>query len=95
MQWGAGGSEPHGWAGRTLASVYFLSTVGILAALTLIRYGIRHWVRSVHAGGPEFASELKFRGTVSAVPVGDPLAGGCDPSAGTDSSWFDVAIAVV
>jgi len=67
MQWGAGGSEPHGWAGHTLASVYFLSTAGILAALTLIRYGIRHWVRSVHAGGPEFASELKFRGTVSTI----------------------------
>jgi uncharacterized membrane protein len=47
--------------------VYFLSTAGTLAALTVILYGISHWVRSVHPGGPEGARELKFRRTVSAI----------------------------
>ena len=70
MHWAAAGSGPHGWASRTLASVYFLSTAGILAALTLVRYGISHWVRSVHAGGPEFARELKFRARASAILLG-------------------------
>lgn len=56
----------HGDVGR-FASVYFLSTAGILAALTLILYGTGHWVRSIHAGGPESAREMKFRRTVSAI----------------------------
>jgi uncharacterized membrane protein len=48
-------------------SVYLLSTAGMLAALTILLYGMSHWVRSVHAGGPEGARELKFRRTVSAI----------------------------
>jgi uncharacterized membrane protein len=56
----------HGDA-RSFAIVYFLSTAGILAALTLILYGTAHWVRPVHAGGPEGARELKFRRTVLTI----------------------------
>jgi uncharacterized membrane protein len=56
--WGAG-------AGR--AGVRFLSTALILVALTLILYGIGHWLRPVHAGGPEGARELKFRRTACAI----------------------------
>ena len=67
--YGTAGSGLHR-AGRVLASVYFLSTAGILAALTLFRYGISHWVRSVHTAGPEFARELKFRGRASAILLG-------------------------
>jgi hypothetical protein len=46
-------------------SVYLASTAGILASLTLILYGLAHWVRPVHAGGGEGARELKFRKTGS------------------------------
>ena len=48
-------------------SVYLISITGILVALTLILYGLAHWVRPVYAGGPERARELKFRRTVSAI----------------------------
>src|SRR5258708_16087121 len=47
--------------------VCLVSTAGILAGLTLILYGLAHWVRPVHAGGGEGARELKFRKTVSAI----------------------------
>lgn len=40
---------------------------GILAALSIMLYGTGHWVRSIHAGGPERKRELKFRRTVSAI----------------------------
>ena len=63
---GAGG-QPNGWAAHSFVGVYFLSIAGILAALTLILYGMTHWVRSVHAGGPEGVRELKFRRTASAI----------------------------
>ena len=60
--------HPEGPSAR-FTSVYLLSTAGTLAALTVILYGISHWLRSVHAGGPEGARELKFRGTVSVILV--------------------------
>ena len=60
--------HPEGLPAR-FTSVYLLSTAGTLAALTVMLYGISHWLRSVHAGGPEGARELKFRGTVSAILV--------------------------
>jgi len=50
-------------------SVYLISTAGILVALTLLLYGLAHWVRPVYAGGPERARELKFRRTVSAITL--------------------------
>jgi uncharacterized membrane protein len=63
---GAGGRRIV-WTGPALATVYFLSTGGILTALTLIRYGMSHWVRSVHARGAEHFTELKFRRTSSTI----------------------------
>jgi uncharacterized membrane protein len=59
-----------GWEQNRLVarlSIYVLNTAGILAALTLILYGMTRWVRSVYAVGPEAARELKFRKTVLAV----------------------------
>jgi uncharacterized membrane protein len=48
-------------------SVYLVSTTRNLKfSLTLILYGLAHWVRPVHAGG-EGARELKFRETVSVI----------------------------
>ncbi len=57
------------WATRGHAVVFFLATVAILAAFSLMLYGLGHWVRPVHAGGPEGARELKFRRTVAAVAL--------------------------
>jgi uncharacterized membrane protein len=64
--WG-GDDQPNGLAPHGVVSTYFLSIAGILAALTLILYGMAHWVRPLHAAGPEGAWELKFRRTVSAI----------------------------
>jgi len=65
---GAGG-QPNGLTIRAL-TVYLLFTTTKLAALTLVLYGLSHWVRPVYAGGPERAHELKFRRTVSAIVLG-------------------------
>jgi uncharacterized membrane protein len=54
---------------EVLAGFYFLSMAGILAAFTLIRYGISHWARSVYASEPEVARELQFRRTVSVMAL--------------------------
>jgi uncharacterized membrane protein len=51
-------------------TVYLLSTATHLAALTLVLYGLSHWVRPLYAGGPEHARELRFRRTVSAIVLG-------------------------
>jgi uncharacterized membrane protein len=51
-------------------TVYLLFMTAKLAALTLVLYGLSHWVRPVYAGGPEHARELKFRRTVSAIVLG-------------------------
>jgi uncharacterized membrane protein len=48
-------------------SIRLVATGGLLAGLTLILYGLAHWVRPVHAGGPKRARELKFRRTVSTI----------------------------
>ena len=50
-------------------SIYLLSIGGLLAGLTLILYGLAHWVRPVHASGPRRARELKFRRTVSTILI--------------------------
>jgi len=52
-------------AGHGAINLYFLTIAGTLAALTLILYGTWHWMRPVHAGGPESVRDLKFRRTVS------------------------------
>ena len=50
--------------------VYFLSTTGSLAGLSVVLYGIAHWVRPVFGGGPERARELRFQRTVAAIVLG-------------------------
>ena len=47
------------------AGLYFASAAGSLAALTILRYGIDHWARCIHATGPELAKEMRFRRTAS------------------------------
>jgi uncharacterized membrane protein len=49
------------------AGLYFASAGGLLAALTILRYGMGHWARCVHAGGPELAKEMRFRRTASVI----------------------------
>jgi uncharacterized membrane protein len=66
--WFRGGENPTpGDLDGHRLNVYLFSTAGILASLTLMLYGLAHWVRPVHAGGDEGARELKFRQTVSAI----------------------------
>ena len=50
--------------------VYLLSTTASLAGLSVVLYGIGHWVRPVFSGGPERARELRFRRTVAAIVLG-------------------------
>jgi uncharacterized membrane protein len=50
--------------------VYLLSTTGTLAGLSVVLYGLAHWVRPVFSGGPERARELQFRRTVATVVLG-------------------------
>jgi uncharacterized membrane protein len=59
--------QPDRWTARSFIITYVLSIAGLLTALTLILYGIAHWVRPIHAGGPEGARELKFRRTAAAM----------------------------
>jgi len=54
---------------EVLAGFYFLSMAGILAAFSLIRYGISHWARSVHSCEPGVAREPQFRRTVSVMAL--------------------------
>ena len=50
--------------------VYFLSMTATLTGLSVLLYGLAHWVRPVYSGGPERARELQFRRTVAAVVLG-------------------------
>ena len=50
--------------------VYLLSTTASLAGLSVVLYGIGHWVRPLFSGGPERARELRFRRTVAAIVLG-------------------------
>jgi hypothetical protein len=49
------------------AGLCFASVAGILAAFTILRYGMSHWARRVHAGGPELVKEMRFRRTASII----------------------------
>jgi uncharacterized membrane protein len=50
--------------------VYVLSITGSLAALSVLLYGLGHWLRPVYSGGPQRARELQFRRTVAAIVLG-------------------------
>jgi uncharacterized membrane protein len=56
--------------GAHVLAVYPISTAGLLVALSVMLYGLAHWVRPVYAAGPERRRELKFRRSVSAVLLG-------------------------
>jgi Family of unknown function (DUF5808) len=62
--WIHGSPPPRGLA------VYFLSMTASLTALTVLLYGLAHWVRPVYSGGPQRARELQFRRTVAAIVLG-------------------------
>jgi Family of unknown function (DUF5808) len=50
--------------------IYSLTMTVSLIGLTVLLYGLAHWVRPVYSGGPERARELQFRRTVAAVILG-------------------------
>jgi uncharacterized membrane protein len=63
----------HGSTPVHLLVGYFLGITGItanLTGLTVLLYGLAHWVRPVYSGGPERARELQFRRTVAAIILG-------------------------
>lgn len=62
VHWGAGGL-PDRWATRSPMTVFLplLMAALILAGLTLLLYGIAHWLRPIHADGAEGARESRFR----------------------------------
>lgn len=64
VHWGADG-RPNGWASRTFAGVYgplFLGTA-VCLMMIILRHGILHWTRRVHASGPAAEYEARFRRT--------------------------------
>lgn len=68
VHWGAHG-QPDRWAARALGSVLLpvLLAAVILLTLTLLLYGIAHWLRPINAGGPQSEHESRFRRTASTV----------------------------
>ena len=68
LHWGAHG-QPDRWAARSPGTVFFpiLVAAVILLALTLLLYGMAHWVRPIYAGGLEGEHESRFRRTASTV----------------------------
>jgi hypothetical protein len=49
---------------------YALTMTVVLIGLTVLLYGLAHWVRPVYSGGPERARELRFRRTVAVIVLG-------------------------
>jgi uncharacterized membrane protein len=68
MHWGVDG-QPDRWASRSPGTVFFplLLAPVILLAMTLLVYGMAHWVRPIYAGGLEGEHESRFRRTASIV----------------------------
>ncbi len=68
LHWGAHG-QPDRWAARSLGTVFLpvLVATVILLALTLILYGMAHWLRPIYAGGLQGEHESRFRRTASMV----------------------------
>jgi uncharacterized membrane protein len=66
LNWGAHG-QPDRWASRSLGTVFFpfLMAVVILLVLTLLLYGIAHWLRPIYASGLQAEHESRFRRTAS------------------------------
>lgn len=68
LHWGTHG-QPDRWAERSFGTVFFpvLMGLGILLPLSLILYGIAHWLRPIYAGGFEGQHESRFRRTASVL----------------------------
>jgi uncharacterized membrane protein len=68
LHWGAHG-QPDRWAPRSLGTVFLpvLAAAVILLALTLILYGMAHWLRPIYAGGLQGQHESRYRRTASTV----------------------------
>jgi uncharacterized membrane protein len=66
---GSAGVNPNASPARGLI-VHVLSITGSLAGLSVLLYGLAHWVRPVYSGGPERARELQFRRTAAAIVLG-------------------------
>jgi len=66
LHWAADG-QPNRWAARSLGTVFFplLIAAVILLAMTLILYGMAHWLRPINAGGLQGEHESRFRRTAS------------------------------
>lgn len=66
MHWGAHG-QPDRWVARSPGTVFFplLLAPVILVAMTLLLYGIAHWLRPIYARGIEGEREARFRRTTS------------------------------
>ncbi len=62
LHWGIHG-QPDRWAARSLGTVFlpiFIAAVTLLA-MTLLLYGMAHWLRPIHSSGPEGAQEARYR----------------------------------
>lgn len=68
IHWGAQG-QPDRWAARSPGRVFFplLDAAAVIAALTLMVYGIAHWTRPIYASGPRGVRESRFRTIASAL----------------------------
>lgn len=68
VHWGLNGM-PNRWAVRDAHSVYFplLTMAATILPLTLLLYGITHWVRQIHAGGLAGTRESRFRRTAAII----------------------------
>lgn len=66
MHWGANG-QPDRWAQRSLGTVFFplIIAAAVLLTMTLLLYGMAHWLRPIHAGGVEGEHESRYRRTAS------------------------------
>lgn len=66
LHWGLDG-QPDRWVARSLGVVFapLLVAALILIALTLLLYGMAHWLRPIYSSGLEGERESRFRGTTS------------------------------
>lgn len=68
LHWDVHG-QPVRWAARSLGTVFlplFIAPV-VLFVMTLLLYGIAHWLRPIYAGGIQGEHESRFRRTASTI----------------------------